>query len=618
MHDTATLKIQDYALIGDCRSAALIGRNGSLDWLCWPRFDSPAIFTCLLDRERGGHWSISPVTPHRTTRRYIEHTNILQTEFHSAGGTAILTDLMPVASEEHKHKVLVPDHEVLRQVECRDGEVELAMEFWPRAYYGRDEVKVRDRGKLGLAIELGRGVYWLRSTHAMKIMDAAASAHITLRAGERAQFSLSYSEDAPAVLCCLGDAAANSIARSQHWWAQWAERAKYEGPYREAVLRSALVLKLLSYAPSGAIIAAPTTSLPERIGGDLNWDYRYCWLRDASLTVRALLGLGYWDEAAAFLSWTLHATRITAPELRILYTVFGQHAPPERELEWLRGYRESRPVRISNGARNQLQLDVYGEVVDAAAQFAFHGHDFDRVTQKVLVEIGKYVAKNWRQPDEGIWEPRSGRKDHTHSRLLCWTAIDRLCTLAKDGKLRNAPTQQWAAAREEIRCEIRERGWSPKLHSYTKTLGGEKLDASLLLLAWYGFEDSGGERMRATYDAIERELSAGASLLYRYKGDDPEGAFGVCSFWAAEYLALGGGTLAQARAYFERALGYGNDVGLFAEEIEAATGAALGNFPQAFTHLGVINAALSIQDRERGTTQLAHRDTEQHEREVHA
>jgi GH15 family glucan-1,4-alpha-glucosidase len=602
------LAIQDYAVIGDCRAAALVGRNGSIDWLCWPRFDSAAIFSGILDPS-GGYWQIAPEVPYRSERRYAHNTNVLETTFMVSGGRAVLTDLFPVASEEYKKKHLVPDHEILRQVECTEGEVEFAMRFCPRSNYGQDRMTIRKNPKLGVRMEGGGGIYWLRSTHEIEVTDGEAVSRVRLHAGDIAQFSLSYAEDAPAVLTCLGTVSdtGERIKISKQWWEQWAAQCEYKGPYREAVVRSALLLKLLTYAPSGAIVASATTSLPELIGGDLNWDYRYCWLRDASLTIRALLALGYWDEAEAFMEWMLHATRLTQPELRILYTVFGENAPRERVLKHLRGYRDSQPVRIGNAARSQLQMDVYGEVVDAAAQFAFHGKPLDRMTQRVLVKIGKYVMRNWRVPDEGIWEPRSGQAHHTHSRLLCWVVLDRLHKLAEDGVIANARESDLAEQREMIRRDILNGAWNERLQSYTSTISGEEFDASLLLLSWYGFEHADSERMRATYRAVRRELGAGDTLLYRYRREPAEGAFGICSFWEAEYLALGGGSLEDARIVFERLLHYANDVGLYAEEIDAASGAALGNFPQAFTHVGLINAAISIQRREEGTKQLPHR-----------
>lgn len=546
MSEKDLLKIQDYAIIGDCRGAALIRRDGSLDWLCWPRFDSPAIFAGLLDRDRGGHWQIAPCPSGRIERRYVGNSNVLETLFETPSGTAVLIDLMPVASEEYKRRTTLPDQEILRQIECARGEVQIAVDFQPRSGYGSSPVKIRSAGKLGLRMEVGRGVYWLRGTHPVNAARDALRAEFRLRAGERAQFSLSFTEDAPAVLPCLGEKATERIWTSQQWWQQWAARAKYEGRYPEAVIRSALILKLLTYAPSGAVIAAATSSLPERIGAGL-------------------------------------------------------------KLRHLRGFLDSRPVRIGNEARSQLQLDVYGEVVDAAAQFAFHGHRFDRVTQRVLANIGKFVVANWRRADEGIWEPRSGRQHHTHSRLLCWTALDRLQKLASEGLLEHAPPQQFAEEREAIRKNIPDQGWNSDSRSYVSTLGGHELDASLLLLSWYGFESAGCERMQRTYSAIDAALRAGPGLLYRYQREPAEGAFGICSFWEAEYLALGGGSVQDSRAKFEQLLRYANDLGLYAEEVDPSSGDALGNYPQAFTHVGLINAALSLHEREQGVQQLSHR-----------
>jgi len=391
-YDSSVPKIHDYGVTGDCRSAALISKQGSLDWLCWPRFDSPSIFARILDRNKGGFWSIAPLESCVSTRRYVGNSNILQTDFHGASGRATLFDFMPVASEQFKRQHMVPTHELMRQLVCTEGEIAIKIDYQPRPAYGAKPAGIRDMGPLGLRMDVGRGTYWLRSSISMTIEENRAHAEITVQQGEKLQFSFSYAEESPAVLPALGQRIEDALRSSVAWWEQWVARSSYQGPYRDAVTRSALVLKLLAYAPSGALIAAPTTSLPERIGDGLNWDYRYCWLRDASLTVRALLGLGYKEEAEGFLTWLLHATRLTQPELRILYTVFGQLAPREYELDHLSGYSGSDPVRIGNDARKQLQLDVYGEVIEASAQYGQSHGRFDRSTQKVLIGLGKYVA----------------------------------------------------------------------------------------------------------------------------------------------------------------------------------------------------------------------------------
>ncbi|HET8632070.1 MAG TPA: glycoside hydrolase family 15 protein, partial [Thermomicrobiales bacterium] len=432
----------------------------------------------------------------------------------------------------------------------------------------------------------------------------AARGVARIRAGERRYLSCTYGEEVPAVVPPLGEMARARVERSARWWRDWAARCAYRGPYREAVVRSALALKLMAYAPSGAVVAAPTTSLPEQLGGVRNWDYRYCWLRDASFTLRALYALGYREEAEAFLGWMLHATRLTWPELQVLYDVFGEAHLPERALPHLDGYAGSRPVRVGNDAHGQLQLDVYGEVLDAVARFARHGGRFDRDTVRLLDGLGHTVCARWREPDEGIWEGRSGRFHHTHSKALCWVALDRLIQMRAAGQL-HVCVDTFRAERDAIRREVERRGYNERLGSYTRTLDGDELDASLLTLPLYGYIDAQHPRMRATCARIHERL-ARDGLVYRYesKTDDGlppgEGAFGICSFWAVECLARGGDVAAATRA-FERLLGCANDVGLFAEEIDPATGAALGNFPQAFTHVGLINAALTLAEcSERG------------------
>src|SRR6266699_6419085 len=495
--------IADYGVIGDCRSAALVSRNGSIDWLCWPRFDSPSIFAALLDQECGGYWSISPIADYAVERRYVPESNVLETRFTTRSGSAVLTDLMPV--RDSAPASMVPDHEIIRRLTCNSRELEFEIALVPRADYGEKSPAIRSIGNLGLRIECNGGVFWLRSSIPLHIDGASAFARIPLKAGDTILFSLSYARESPAVLPAL-EQIPQRIDACIEWWKGWARSARYDGEFRDEVIRSALALKLLTFAPSGAIIAAPTTSLPERIGGSLNWDYRFCWLRDASLTIRALLELGYWVEATDFLDWMLHATRLTHPELKILYSVFGNPAPKERELTGLHGYRGSSPVRIGNAARDQFQLDVYGEVVDAAAQYAFRGGTLDFETQKVLIGLGNYVVKHWDLPDQGIWEPRITPRHHTHSRLLCWTALDRLASLCEQGKLRHAPSEEYKKHRDAIRQQIERLSWNEEMQSYVSELGGNELDSSLLLLSWYGFAKPDSPRMRSTYRAIRAGL----------------------------------------------------------------------------------------------------------------
>jgi GH15 family glucan-1,4-alpha-glucosidase len=598
-------RIADHAVIGDCRTAALVSRAGTIDWLCWPRFDSPSIFGALLDDD-AGHWSLAPTTRYRSERRYVADSNVLETRFFTASGTILLTDLMPVASEPERRRHLGSDHEILRIVSCEEGEAEVETVLQPRPGYGLKRTRLRDAGRLGLRAETDQGLLVLRADFPVRTDGSRASGQVRLRAGEVRHLSLTFADEWPAILPPLGAVSREALERTNAWWRAWASRIRYRGPAREAVVRSALALRLLVYAPSGAVVAAATTSLPERIGGDLNWDYRFCWLRDAAFTVRALFGLGFQEEAEAFVSWVLHSTRLSQPELRVLYDVYGRRPAPERTLDHLSGHLRSSPVRVGNGALDQLQLDVYGEVIDAVAHFVRSGGGLDRETQRMLSALGEYVCRNWQRPDDGIWEPRSGAGHNTHSRVLCWTALDRLLRLHESGHVGRVPVELFERNRAEIRREVEERAWNSELGSYVSRLGGSELDASLLLLAWYGFEDARSERMRSTYRRIRERLGAGNGLLYRYRtGDSPgEGAFGICGFWGAEVLALGASGLDEAQEHFERLCGLANDVGLFAEEIDPATGEALGNFPQAFTHVGIINAGLSLEQRLRGEEPL--------------
>jgi GH15 family glucan-1,4-alpha-glucosidase len=577
--------ITSYALIGDGRSAALIGQDGGLDWLCLPRFDSPWFFGALLDRTVGGTFCIRPREAFHSVRRYVPDTNVLETTFTTERGTCILRDLMPVTSEEDKRGRLLPDHQVLRDVEGIEGEVELEVLFAPRPDHARHRPRLTRRGALGIWCQDARGTLLLQSEIPLAVAADLSSAYGVERitAGEHRYISLCYSREGPTVIPALGETSAHRVAQSIKWWRAWAARCTYQGPYRDCVVRSALALKLMAYAPSGAIVAAPTTSLPEQPGGPRNWDYRYCWLRDAAFAVRAIFALGYDEEAIAFLDWLLHSTRLTWPELRVLYDVFGNAPPGESVLLHLEGYAHARPVRVGNAAKSQFQLDVYGEVVDAAALFAQRRGRFDRQTARLLIGFGKTVCRRWRETDDGIWEIRSGRRHHTHSKVMGWVALDRLIAM-HDGGVLTIPSI------------------NARLHSYTSTFDGDDLDASLLTLPLVHYVAADDPRMRGTFERIRQRLARG-SLIYRYDAETDdglppgEGAFGVCSFWAVECLAREG-KLEAARHAFDDLLTYANDVGLFAEEIDPPSRAALGNFPQAFTHMGLINAALTLQECE--------------------
>jgi GH15 family glucan-1,4-alpha-glucosidase len=590
--------IADYAIIGDCRSAALVGRDGSIDWLCLPRFDSPSVFAALIDADRGGRFRVAPAADATVTRRYVGESTVLETTFTTSSGVIVLTDAMPVADERAKTASLWPDHEVLRRVECIDGEVEVAVLYEPRPDYGRWRGKLRRGPHQMIHCEHGAELLVVRSDIPLSISAdrrSAAGGRI-LRRGERAIVGLTFAHQLPAVYPADGAQADQALKDSIAWWSGWASRCTYDWKYRDTIIRSALTLKTLTYAPSGAIVAASTTSLPEKIGGVRNWDYRFCWLRDSSLTLRALVDLGYRDEAEAFLSWVLHATALTQPKLQVLYDVYGEVQVGEHQLGHLEGYAGSQPVRIGNGAADQVQLDVYGEVIEAAYLYIVRGGAIDRSTGHLLAGLGETVCRIWREKDEGIWEPRSGRREHTHSRMMCWTALDRLLRLRDDGRIEMA-SDGLARTRDAIRREIETRGWNERLQAYVAALDGSEVDATALRFGLTGYADPASERMRQTMARIDADLGTVDGLLYRYRMTDGlppgEGAFVICGFWAVECLALAG-RLEEATDRFERLLEYTNDVGLMAEEVDPDSGALLGNFPQAFSHIGLINAALTL------------------------
>jgi GH15 family glucan-1,4-alpha-glucosidase len=498
----------------------------------------------------------------------------------------------------------MPEHELLRIACAVRGEVDVGVVFVPRPDYARKRGRIVSAGELGVRLELGRELVTFRSSIPVAIGASSGDRTIVrgtarLRAGEVAVTSLSFDAEAPAVLPPLGEAALIRAENTHRAWLRWAARTRYDGPCRDDVIRSALALKLLVFPPSGAIVAAPTTSLPETIGGGMNWDYRYCWLRDAALTVRTLYDLGHPEEAFAFCDWLLHATRLTRPELRVVYDVFGQKLPAEGELTQFSGYGSSKPVRVHNAASSQLQLDVYGEVADAVFQIARRGGAIDADTQEILTDIGRFVCRSWRKPDHGIWERRIPPQHYTHSRLMCWVALDRLAELARAGAVRGLDLPALEAERKAIRTSLEVEAYSSDLESYTETLHGNTLDASLLLFGAYGFAPASSPRLRSTRARIRERLGAPRGLLYRHEGSVPdgEGAFVACSFWDVDHLARGGGSFEEALQLFERLLSQANEVGLFAEEIDPRSGDALGNFPQAYSHIGVLAAARSLEAR---------------------
>jgi GH15 family glucan-1,4-alpha-glucosidase len=592
--------IGDYAIIGDCRTAALVSSDGSIDWLCLPHFSGPSVFAALLDPERGGCFSIRPQGEFRATRRYLGSTPVLETTFETDTGAVRVLDCIPVVDGG----ALSPMREVLRIVQVLRGELVLDIRFEPRPNYARAVPRIRSRGALGWACTWSDELFLLHTTAPLSISNdhLAVAGRVRVAAGDNLEFSLCYAKGEIGIVAPLGGPARERLQETRDWWDGWAERCRYDGPYRDAVLRSAVTLKLMTFALSGAVVAAPTASLPEAIGGDRNWDYRYCWLRDAALTMRAFTGLGYQGEAGSFLQWLLHATRLTWPELQVLYDVYGRTNLREEELGHLSGYRGSRPVRIGNGAHTQTQLDVYGEVISAAYEYVRSGGVLQRDEAKLLSGLADTVCKKWREPDHGIWEVRGAKRHYTFSKVMCWAALDSLIKLHEEGHV-HVDLERYRRERDAVVAPIESRGYDEKLESYVGEFEGDCVDASLLLMSCLGYRDARHPRMRATFERIQERLGRDG-LLYRYEqGYDgmahSEGAFGICSFWAVENLA-GQGRTKEAGQAFDNVLSFANDVGLFAEEIDPGRGAALGNFPQAFTHVGLINAAMALATAQKG------------------
>ncbi len=593
--------VGDFALLSDCHSAALVGRDGSVDWYCAPRFDSPSVFAHLLDRE-GGHWSIRPVGEFDAERAYLEDTMVLRTVFRTPRGRVAVTDALALESGARGHDIGVrAPHVLLRRVEGVEGEVEMALEFVPRPEYALITPLVLPT-ETGVVARGGPAELQLVAGCPLEVQDTKATAQFTTRAGEAADFALIYRRAAD-----LGDGTlpcpdvGGELTNTREGWRSWSElHGGYQGPYAEQVRRSALVLQALTYGPTGAVVAAATTSLPETCGGGDNWDYRFAWLRDLSLTLRALWIAACPDEAERFFHWIDHAIGghlVEGRQVQIMYGIEGEHDLTEHSLEHLRGFRGSRPVRVGNDAWYQKQLDVLGEVVDAAYLLRDQlGDEFDDVIARLISGFADKAAESWHETDAGMWEARDEERHYISAKVMCWVALDRAIKLApRLGE--HADTKRWEMAREEVREAILERGWSEEAGAYTGAFGSDQLDASVLLMPLVDFLPATDPRMWATIEAVEREL-AGDGLVHRWDGDD--NGFLICTYWLVECLARAGET-ERAVELFERTTSYANDLGLLAEEADAATGEQWGNFPQAFSHVGLVNAAWSLSQAREAT-----------------
>ena len=588
--------IADYAAIGDARTVALVARDGSVDWLCLPDLDSPSVFAAVLDADRGGRFELRPDVPAQAQRRYLPDTNVLETTFTTAGGIVRITDAMALPSRD-----LGPTRELIRRVDGIAGEVPMRWCVTPAFGYGGAPPRIGRRGRVPVAIG-PRDALAVCSWEAgeAQIDDDAIFGRFDAVEGASALIALCAAHQQPLVFPRREHVEARLQATTAHW-RRWAGRRAYDGPWRDAVIRSALALKLLFHAPSGAIAAAATASLPEEIGGERNWDYRFCWVRDSAFTLEALLQLGCPAEAEAFFWWLLHASQLTHPRLHVLYRLDGGERAPERTLE-LNGYLGSRPVRIGNDAAAQTQLDIYGDLLQTALIYTNAGGRLDRETARRLAGTADLVCRIWHEPDSGIWEVRSRPQHFTHSKMMCWIALDRAVRLSEAGHVPSSHASTWRREALAIREFIETRCWSDRLDSYTRHAGADDLDAGLLLGVLLGYESSDPGRLTATVDALRRELGHGP-LLSRYSGDDglqgTEGAFLCCSFWLADALARVG-QLDEATELMDQLIALANDVGLYAEELDPHTDEHLGNTPQGLVHLGLINAAVSIGEARAG------------------
>jgi GH15 family glucan-1,4-alpha-glucosidase len=592
-----TLRIEDYAIVGDTETVALVGNNGSIDWLCLPRFDSGACFAALLGDETNGRWRIAPVEDAtRVDRRYRPGTLVLETEFETAEGTVRVGDCMPPRAGRPA---------VIRLVQGLRGRVAMRLELNPRFDYGR-RIPLVNRVPEGAVALAGPEALYLHASADLDVGDTSISADFTIAEGEQAWFRLTWSPSHEGVP--KSDDSPAEVSRAEGWWRDWSGRCTYQGPHRETVLRSLITLKALIYAPTGGIVAAPTTSLPEEIGGVRNWDYRFCWLRDSAFTVAALARFGYTDEAIALGAWLRRAVAGDPSQLQIMYGIGGEHRLTEFELPWLAGYEGSRPVRVGNAASDQFQLDVYGEVIAAVYHAAEAGvrprADAVRSPAVNLEAIVEVVERRWREPDEGIWEVRGQRQHFTYSKFSAWFAVDRALKVANMAG-EEVPIERWEGLREAIHADICQNGYDADRETFVQYYGGKALDASLLFIPGSGFLPDDDPRVVGTVDAVQRELSSGP-FVSRYSTDEDvdglagsEGAFLICSFWLVNALAKVG-RVDEARRNLETLLALQNDAGLLSEEYDPVAKRLLGNFPQAFSHIGLLSSILALHEGFKG------------------
>jgi GH15 family glucan-1,4-alpha-glucosidase len=601
-------KIEDYALIGDTHSAGLVSKDGSIDWLCLPRFDSGACFAALLDEKKGGSWRIAATGDATSSRAYRKDSLVLETEWRTATGRAVVIDCLPI--EDHVDPAdprLISTHDVLvRIVRGIEGVVPFEMEYAPRFDYGNVVPWMRQRGEAIEAVG-GPDALDLRASVPVDFEKATARASFDVRAGTSEVFLAAHHPSHTEVaIPAFPEDCEELVRRTDDFWRDWASLCCYQGPWKEEVVRSLLTLKCLTYSPTGGIIAAPTTSLPEWLGGVRNWDYRYCWLRDSTFTLEVLLQQGYTAEAVEWRDWLLRAVAGDPEDLQIMYSVRGNRRLLEYEATWLEGYERSAPVRVGNAAVNQFQLDVYGEVLDSFHSARRAGITAIEEAWDLERHITEFVCEHWREPDDGIWEVRSGREHFVHSKVMAWVAVDRAVTAVEHfGK--EGPVERWREVREQIREEVLEHGVSSKRGVFVRSFGSEELDASLLMLPLVGFVKADHPVMKRTIEAIEEELMVDGFVLRYNTGtaDDGlppgEGVFLLCSFWLVDCLAMmGRGD--DAQTMFERLIGLSNDVGLLSEQYDPERKRLLGNYPQAFSHIALVTAAMTIGASDGWTT----------------